>query len=173
MKELVISLKKDTEEERVRLANDIKKTLEEYKKDYLIDVHPRDKFEYTENEKDVSCYALIKLVDPEDKFLGAFVSWFAYNTSNCREIEPNVFKIGPSIFSNILSRVGSLSCFMSRISGIKKKREGFEGKIELNICDFYPSVFNKNRGEDDIEVEPIPKHAKYFNQFAEFNYYDF
>lgn len=173
MKELVISLKKDKEYERVRLADDIKKTLNDYIKNYEIDIIPRDKFEYTESENDVLCSAIIKLIDPGEKFLGAFMSWFVYNTSNCQEIEKHVYKIGHSRFSDMLHKLGSLQCMISRIDGIKSKYEGFEGKIMLKICDFEPSIFNRNRNEDDIEIEPIPKHAKYFNQFADFNKYDF
>lgn len=167
MKEIVISLLEDSEKARVSTSSLIREALKTLVDAKLIEITTREKFVYTNEEKmDVKATWAVKLVDCSDKFRGAFISWFAYKTASGREIAPNEFHFGYRDFDGILSEIRSMTCFLHRVRGMKN--EGFEGKIFLKIYDFSPSA-----GKEKDEIEPLPKHAKFFNEFAELDTYDF
>ena len=167
MKEVVISLLEDNEKARVSTSSLIREALKTLADNKLIEITTREKFCYTNQEKmDVKATFAVKLVDCSDKFRGAFISWFAYKTSSCKEVEPNEFHFAYRCFDVILGEIRSIGCFLHRVKGMED--EGFDGKILLKIYDFSPCI-----GKEEIEIEPLPKHAKYFNEFAEFNQWDF
>lgn len=167
MKEIVITLLEKDEAARVSTCTLIKEALNDMTGE-LISFATRDKTQYTNEEKDELAAVYIKLENCSERFIGAFLSWFAYKSGPFREIEPGVYHCGLKIFSYILCELGKLSCMISRIKGMRT--EGFSGKVYIKIGDFTHSVFNKGKS---VEIEPLPKHAKYFNAFAELNIYDF
>ena len=168
MKELVITLLEKDKPARVSTCSLVKEALNDMVGGGLISFSTRDKSQYTKEERDEMASVYIKLEGCNEKFMGAFLSWFAYKSGPCKEIEPGAFRFGSRMFSSCLSELGSLTCLMHRIKGMSAN--GFEGKVYVKISDFTHSVFNNYK---DIEIEPMSKHAKYFNAFAELNIYDF
>jgi hypothetical protein len=167
MKEIVISLLEDNEKARVQTSSLVRDALKSLVDNKIIDISTREKYNYTKQElTDVTATFAIKLVDCNEKFRGAFMSWFAYNTAPCREVEPNEFHFSRVYFDVILSRIREITCFLHRVNGMTN--EGFDGKILLKIYDF--KTF---KDKEEFEVEPLTKHAKYFNEFAELNPNDF
>ena len=167
MKEVIISLLEDSEKARVLTSSLIREALKSLVDNKLIEITTRKKFVYNNQEKiNVSAKIAVKLVGCSDKFRGAFISWFAYKSSSCREVEPNEFHFGSRCFDVVLSELRQLGCFLHRIKGMED--EGFEGEILLKIYDFSPCA-----GKEEMEIEPLPCHAKYFNEFAKFNQWDF
>ena len=167
MKEIVITLLEKDEAARVSTSTLIKEALNDMT-GKLISFATRDKTQYTNEEKDEMAAVYVKLEDCSERFMGAFLSWFAYKTGSFKEIEPGVYRCGSRTFGSILSELRSLTCMMHRMKGMSA--DGFEGKVYIKIGDFSHSVFNKDK---NIEIEPLPKHAKYFYTYAELDIYDF
>ena len=171
MKELVISLLEENEKARVSTCQLVKEALKSLADNKLIDFATREKFSYTKADEDMVATVYIRLEECDEKFMGAFQTWFAYGVNGiCREQEPGVYMFSSRMFSVCLSEIRELCCMLHRINSIKKNEDGFSGKVYLKISDFRPMA-----GSDieDYEIEPLPKHAKYFNEFSELNFYDF
>ena len=158
-------------EDQVRTETEVRNLLEPYVKANKISHCNIPKYSYSQADKDLRARATVKLEECGEKFLGAFISWFGYSTSSVREIEPGTYQFPIRTFSSLLGELASLTCMIHRIRGIADSHTGFEGKVFLKISDFAPSPFTKDN--NNWELEPLPKHAKYFNKFAELNVYDF
>ena len=161
MKEVIISLLEPTEKGRVLTDSLIRNTLKSLIDNKLISISSQQKACYTEEENHVVTPLYFKLEDCGDKFMGAFLTWFAYGQhASFHKIEDGIYKREGKWFNVCLSSIRDLCCMLHRIKGIEEQ-EGFNGKIYLKICD-----------END-KIEPLAKHAKYFNEFSELNLYDF
>lgn len=170
MKEIVVSLLEKDEKARVSTCLLVKEALKSLADNKLISFATREKSSYTKEDENMVATIYIRLEDCGEKFMGAFQTWFAYGTNGiCREQEPGLYAFSPRIFSVCIGEIRNLCCMLHRIKGIKDK-DGFEGKVYLKISDFQPMI-----GSDleDYEIEPLPKHAKYFNEFSELSLYDF
>ena len=170
MKELVISLLEENEKARVSTCQLVKEALKSLADNKLIDFATREKFSYTKDDENMVANVYVKLEECGDKFMGAFQTWFAYGINGpCREQEPGLYMFSSRMFSVCLSEIRELCCMLHRIKAIKDK-DGFNGKVYIKIGDFRPMAGSDT---EDYEIEPLPKHAKYFNEFSELNLYDF
>ena len=170
MKEIVISLLEENEKARVSTCSLIKGALKSLADNKLISFATREKFSYSKDDENMVATVYVKLEECGDKFMGAFQTWFAYGINGtCHEQEPGLYMFSSRIFSVCLLEIRELCRMLHRIKATKDK-DGFNGKVYVKISDFRPMA---GSNIEDYEIEPLPKHAKYFNEFSELNPYDF
>ena len=169
MKEIVISLLEDSELDRDNTAQIIKDALKPYVDAKRISYVGRDKYNYTKDEQERLVKLYIKLEDCEDKFLGAFQTEFAFDRTTFRIEEDKTYSYSAKLFMVQIGRLQRLSCLVHRMNGLKKEgHKGYDGKIMVKL-----EQVSKEFDNNDFELEPLPKHLKYFKDFSEFNPFDF
>lgn len=169
MEQIILSFKEKDEVSKVSTLTRVKEALKPLVDEKVIDIETSDKYCYTKEEYFANVLVKVRLENCGDKFLGSFLSWFAYKTSGVTEIEPGTYVLSDKSLKNGLDLLSKLTCMLHRINGIGG--EGFEGDVYVKIENTdRPSVFNNYKV---VEIEPLEKHAKYFKEFTKINIWDF